>query len=204
MAVSVDRLTVPSGPEQDHSQRKLMNSKQTQGATLLELLNATPAPPRLSESAIVVVDAQREYVDGSLPLHGVGEALQELKKLLDRARRLGVPIFHVVHHAPGEPIITKNLPSSFVNTNLKELLDQTKRNNLIVAGFMTHMCIDATARSALDLGFSPTVVANACATRDLRSPSGSIVPAKTLHESSLAALGDLVAGIVTDHSKLPD
>jgi nicotinamidase-related amidase len=204
-----------------------MNSKQTQGATLLELLNATPAPPRLSESAIVVVDAQREYVDGSLPLHGVGEALQELKKLLDRARRLGVPIFHVVHHAPegapvfnpksefseiaeparpasGEPIITKNLPSSFVNTNLKELLDQTKRNNLIVAGFMTHMCIDATARSALDLGFSPTVVANACATRDLRSPSGSIVPAKTLHESSLAALGDLVAGIVTDHSKLPD
>jgi nicotinamidase-related amidase len=202
-------------------------TKNDNGSTLLEILNATPAPPRLSESAIVIVDAQREYVDGALPLYGVGEALVELKKLLERARKLGVPIFHIVHHAPegapvfnpksefaqiaepakpvgNEPVIIKHLPSSFVNTNLKELVDATKRKNIIVAGFMTHMCINATARSATDLGFAPTVVANACATRDLRSPSGSIVPAQTLHESSLAALGDLVAGIVADASKLPD
>lgn len=195
--------------------------------TILQILNATPSKPKLSESAIVVVDAQREYVDGSLPLRGVAEALRELSQLLDRGRRLQVPIFHIVHHAPegapvfnpsgefvqiadpvrplgGEPVIVKNLPSSFVNTNLKELLDQTKRSNLIVAGFMTHMCIDATARSALDLGFAPTVIAGACATRDLPSPSGGVIPASTLHESSLAALSDLIAGIVAKQNDLPD
>ena len=195
--------------------------------TILEILNATPPKPRLSESAIVVVDAQREYVDGSLPLHGVAGALQQLSELLERARRLNVPIFHIVHHAPEgapvfnpsgqfvqiadpvrprgeEPVIVKNLPSSFVNTNLKELLEQTNRQNLIVGGFMTHMCIDATARSAMDLGFPPTVIAAACATRDLPSPSGAVIPASTLHESSLAALSDLIAGIVAKQSDLPD
>jgi nicotinamidase-related amidase len=204
-----------------------MSAKTSGARSILEILNATPAPPRLAESAVIVVDAQREYVDGTLPLSGVGEALQELKKLLDRARRLGVPVFHIVHHAPDgapvfnpqshfveiaeparpagqEPVIIKHLPSSFVNTNLQELIDQTKRKNLIVAGFMTHMCIDATTRSATDLGYAPTVIANACATRDLQSRTGAIIPASTLHESSLAALGDLVAGIVDDQSKLPD
>jgi nicotinamidase-related amidase len=204
-----------------------MTTKQTGPATLLQMMNATPAAPKLSESAIVIVDAQREYVDGSLPLFQVDAALAELKKLLERARRLSVPIFHIVHHAPeGAPIfnpksefaditegarpagnelvIVKHVPSSFVNTNLKELLEQTKRANLVLAGFMTHMCIDATARSASDLGFKPTVVASACTTRDLPSRDGSIIQAKTLHESSLAALSDLIAGIVDKQSDLPD
>lgn len=202
-----------------------MSNKRPQ--TILEMLNATPAIPRLTESSIVIVDAQREYVDGSLPLFGVGEALSEVKELLERARRLDVPIFHVVHHAPegapvfnprsefseiaeparphgNEPVITKNLPSSFVNTNLKDILEQTKRKNLILAGFMTHMCINATARSAMDLGFAPTVIASACATRDLPSQSGSVISAKTLHESSLAALSDLIAAVVDRQKDLHD
>ena len=193
--------------------------------TILEMLNATPAKPNLSNTAVVVIDAQREYVDGALPLFGVNEALGEIKSLLQRARKLNVPIFHVVHHAPDgapvfnpksefsdiaeaasplgdEPVIIKHLPSSFVNTNLKDLLDQTQQKNLVLVGFMTHMCINATARSAMDLGFAPTVIANACATRDLPSPSGSVIQAKTLHESSLAALSDLIAGVVDNHESL--
>lgn len=199
----------------------------TRPLTILEMLNAKPQKPRLSESAVIVVDAQQEYVDGNLPLFGVGEALDEIKQLLERARKLDIPIFHVVHHAPegapvfdpkgrfveiaepasprgDEPVISKNLPSSFVGTNLKELIEQTKRRNLIVTGFMTHMCIDATTRSAMDLGFAPTVIASACATRDLCSSTGSLISAKTLHESSLAALSDLIAGIVNRQADLLD
>ena len=33
------------------------------------------------------------------------------------------------------------------------------RNTLILAGFMTHMCISASARAALDLGYQTTVIA---------------------------------------------
>jgi nicotinamidase-related amidase len=201
--------------------------KMTQTKTLLDMLNVQLKAPKLSDSALIIVDAQREYVDGSVPLHAVGPALEEVRALLQRARKLRIPIFHVVHHANAgnpifnpdgefveiaeparpagdEPVIVKHLPSSFVGTDLKKMLDETKRTNLVIAGFMTHMCIDATSRSALDLGFSPAVVASACTTRDLPSPTGGVVSAKALHESSLAALADLVACIVPNSAAVPD
>lgn len=184
--------------------------------SLLDLLGAKPQPAKLSESAVVIVDAQREYLDGSVPLHGIEAALVEIKKLLDRARSQKVPIFHIVHHTqPGAPIfdpespmsdiidsvkpagdervISKNLPSAFVNTDLEKFLKETGLKELVVAGFMTHMCINATTRSAVDLGFSPTVVGSACATRDLPTPGGEVVKAETVHTSNLASLADLLA-----------
>lgn len=199
----------------------------TKAQTLLDMLAATATAPKLSESALVIVDAQREYVDGSLPLYKIDDALVQLSKLLERARKLNTPVFHIVHHAPagapifnpegefvqiaqpvfprdGEPIISKNLPSSFVGTNLHELITATNRKNLVIAGFMTHMCIDATTRSALDLGYAPSVVASACTTRDLPIPTGGVVEAQTLHNSCLAALADLIATVVPNVSDIPD
>lgn len=184
--------------------------------SLLDLLGAKPQPAKLSESAVVIVDAQREYLDGSIPLKGIDEALIEIKKLLDKARALKTPIFHIVHHtqpgapifdpespmsgiidavkpAGGEPVISKNLPSSFVNTDLDKFLKETGMKDLVVAGFMTHMCINATTRSAVDLGYSPTVIGSACATRDLPTPNGDVVKAETVHTSNLASLADLLA-----------
>jgi nicotinamidase-related amidase len=59
------------------------------------------------------------------------------------------------------------------------------------------MCVSATARSALDHGYSSTVVASACATRDLPDPvSGEVVPASELHRSCLAGLHDRFALVV--------
>jgi hypothetical protein len=46
--------------------------------TLLELAGVTPAPARLGDAVVVVIDAQREYVDGALPLPGVTAALDEI------------------------------------------------------------------------------------------------------------------------------
>jgi nicotinamidase-related amidase len=185
-------------------------------SSLLDMLGAPAKPATLANSAVVIVDAQREYLDGSIPLKGMDNALVELKTLLARARALSVPIFHVVHHtAPGapifdptgpmsqiidavkpegdEPVITKNLPSAFVNTDLQNYLTKTGRKEIVVAGFMTHMCINATTRSAVDLGFTPTVIASACATRDLPAPDGSTIAAETVHRTNLASLADLLA-----------
>lgn len=197
--------------------------------TLLDILNMSPKPSPLSESALVIVDAQREYLDGSLPLHNIDNALVELKELLLRARKNKIPVFHVVHHAPsgapifnpdgeyaqiidavspidGEKIIVKHSPSSFVGTELASLLKDLNKENLVLGGFMTHMCINATARSAADLGFKPTVIASACATRDLPSPDGSqnVLKADEIHKTNLAALADLVACVLPNLTKLPD
>lgn len=196
-------------------------------STLLDMLHMTPSPSGLSQSALVIVDAQREYLDGSLPLYEIDKALVELKELLARARKLDVPVFHIVHHAPqGAPIfnpdsefsqiidavkplekeqvIVKHSPSSFVQTDLDKLLKDQKKNNLVIGGFMTHMCINATTRSAADLGYAATVVASACTTRDLPALEGQVLKASDVHKSNLAALADLVACVIPSIKELSD
>jgi nicotinamidase-related amidase len=64
-----------------------------------------------------------------------------------------------------ELVIEKNFPNSFRNTALKEALERLQATNLVVAGMMTHMCIDASVRHAADLGYKITLLADACATR---------------------------------------
>jgi nicotinamidase-related amidase len=68
---------------------------------------------------------------------------------------------------------------------------------------MTHMCVNSTARSAFNLGFAPTVVAGATATRALPGPDGT-VPASSMQQASLAALSDMFAVVVPDASSVPD
>src|SRR5258708_11868081 len=79
----------------DHAQTR--NDAQMKPKTMLEMAGLTPVPPPLSDSTVVVIDAQREYVDGKLPLVGIEPALAEIGRLLGRARALQVPIIHIVH-----------------------------------------------------------------------------------------------------------
>ncbi|WNZ59031.1 isochorismatase family protein [Myxococcus sp. MxC21-1] len=98
----------------------------------------------------------------------------------------------------GEAVVTKGLPNSFAGTDLHARIAATGREELIIAGFMTHMCISATARAALDLGYRNTVVAAATATRDLPVPMGGVVSASELQRNALAALADMFAVVVND------
>ncbi len=68
---------------------------------------------------------------------------------------------------------------------------------------MTHMCVSSTVRAALDFGYRCTVVAGACATRDLPDGAGGVVPAPVLHRAELAALSDRFATVVADSAALP-
>jgi nicotinamidase-related amidase len=187
--------------------------------TLLELAGAAPAPARLGDSVVVVIDAQHEYVDGALPLPGVRPALEEIGRLLARARARQTPVIHIVHHAksgklflagspsadiaapaapaPGEPVLTKSLPNAFASTDLADRLHALHRSAIIVVGFMTHMCVEATTRAAIDLGLRATVIAAATATRDLPDPiTGATVPAAEVQRNALAALADRFATVV--------
>ena len=185
--------------------------------TLLELAGATPTPSRLGASTLVLIDIQNEYFDGPLKLAGVEAAAQAAAGLLTRARALGTPVIHVRHrgkpggafdpdaprgqiHAsvaplPGETVIDKGLPNGFANTTLAETLEAIGPRALVVAGFMTHMCVSATVRSALDRGLSSTVAMDATATRDLPDPtdSDSVLSADSIHRAALAAIADRFA-----------
>lgn len=184
--------------------------------TLLEMAGRKPAPPKLAESILVLIDIQNEYLDGPIALPGAGPAVAKAADLLARARKAGAKIVHVAHKGGkgglfdrdahrgaivdavmpmgGEAVIEKPRPNSFSGTNLAETLGAPGAP-LIMIGFMTHMCVSSTARAALDLGYQTAVAADACATRDLPRPDGGVIDAKSLHEAELAALADRFAGV---------
>ena len=189
--------------------------------TLLALAGAPATPSPLDSAALVLIDAQREYTEGALPLVGVEAAVAEAARLLELARKAGVPVFHIVHHgkpggalfnpegplsgivAPlipldGETVVVKHLPNAFAGTDLDARIRATGRKELIVVGFQTHMCVSSTVRAALDLGWRTTVVDAASATRDLPDGAGGVVPAEALHRATLAALADRFAVVVED------
>jgi nicotinamidase-related amidase len=183
--------------------------------TLLQLAGADLNPPRLSDACLVMIDLQNEYLSGPLALPDAQAAATNAAQLLARARQQGAAIFHIAHRgkaggmfdraaergaiiasvAPqaAEPIIEKELPNAFAGTDLQAQLAATGRKNIVLAGFMTHMCVSSTARAALDLGFRTTVDAESCATRDLPDGRGGIIAARTIHDIALAELSDRFA-----------
>ena len=195
--------------------------------TLLQMAGAAVTPSKLSDAVLVVIDAQKEYVDGKLPLTNVEPALAEIGKLLARARGLRTPVIHIVHQgkaggafgpdtpgfevaspatpAPGEAVVHKNLPNAFASTDLASRLAALKKANVVLVGFMTHMCVEATARASIDLGFKATVIASATATRALPDPlGGTALSADEVQRNALAAIADRFATIAKDVDALPD
>ncbi len=186
--------------------------------TMLQMSGMTPTPATMADGVLLIIDAQREYTDGLLPLPGVSAAVEALAGLLDKARSANAPIVHVRHQSKGkafnpsssgfeivkpltprqgEAIIDKGLPNAFAGTELAKQLAASGRKNLIVGGFMTHMCISATVRSATDHGFMSTVAADTVATRDLPDATGGpTITADAINKITLAALSDRFAWIV--------
>lgn len=185
--------------------------------TLLQLSGMDLTPAKLSEAVVVIIDAQRVYAEGRvLALPKVQPTAGQIATLLAKARSADAPIVHVRHAgpdgtpfgkdgegfkylpeaeaSPGEQTVEKALPNAFANTNLDEILQGLGRKKLIIAGYMSHMCVSATARSALDHGYMATVVAGACATRPLPSATGDgVLSAETIHEVAMAELSDRFA-----------
>ena len=183
--------------------------------TLRDVSGMGTDAPSLKGSALVMIDFQNTYREGVMQLEGVEPAIKEGAKILAMARDAGIPIFHIQHDAGagspydvnakigaiadevapqgGESVIVKHYPSAFVGTDLQKQLEATGVKELILAGFMTHMCVNSTARAAFNLGFSPTIIAATTATRNLPGPDGSVVSAASLQSASLAAVADLFA-----------
>jgi len=193
----------------------------------LRAASGLPAdPPALGASTLIMIDCQNTYTRGPLELSGVQAALDQAEELLDRARSAGIPIIHIQHDAgpgspydvreeigaivdrvaprAGEPTIVKNYPNSFTGTELDTVLKQGPERPLLLAGFMTHMCVNSTARGAFSLGHAPTVVAGATATRDLPGTDGRVVDAAALQAASLASIADLFGVVVADVQSVPD
>ncbi len=164
------------------------------------------------KTALLVIDIQKDYFPGGkFPLVDPLPAAQKAYELLQCFREHGGRHVHIQHisikpdatffirgdggsdihdavaHFEGEPIVYKHYPNSFRETNLLEILQGWGIERVVITGMMTHMCVDATARAAVDLGFKLVVVEDACATRDL-TYGETTIPAEHVHKAFLAAL----------------
>lgn len=163
-------------------------------------------------TALVIVDIQNDYFpNGAMALTGIDAAAANAARLLAYFRSEGGPLYHVQHlsnrpgatfflpgtpgaeiHAcvrpqEGEALVQKHFPNAFRETTLLPALQKDGVRHLVICGAMSHMCIDATTRAAFDLGFQCTVIADACATRDLTF-GRTHVAAEEVHAAFMAAL----------------
>jgi nicotinamidase-related amidase len=177
--------------------------------------------------ALLLIDIQRDYFpDGRHPLVGSDRAADAAASVLAGFRDRSEPIVHVQHSwdepaaaylkpgtpgyahdervapADGEPVVVKEAPNAFIGTDLEQRLRADGIDQLVVAGMMTSMCVDATVRAAADLGFAVTVVGDACAAPDLEY-AGVAVPGEQVHAAFLAALGEGYAEVVDGASVGP-
>jgi nicotinamidase-related amidase len=164
------------------------------------------------KTALLVIDIQKDYFPGGkYPLVNPLEAAKKAYMLLQCFREHGGYHVHIQHisikpdatffirgeegsdihdavaHFEGEPIVYKHYPNSFRETNLLEMLKGWEIERVVITGMMTHMCVDATARAAADLGFQVIIAEDACATRDLQY-GDTTIPAEHVHKAFLAAL----------------
>lgn len=154
-----------------------------------------------------------------MELEGSEAAAQRAAELLSFFRQQSLPIFHVQHisrrpgasfflpdslgaeiHSlvrprEGEILVQKQFPNSFRETDLLVRLKSREVSRLIVAGMMTHMCVHAAVRAAVDHGLECRVVADACATRALQYED-RLVSAQDVQAAFLAALNGTYAKVM--------
>lgn len=176
----------------------------------------------MSNKAIIVVDLQKEYLPtGKLPLVGIEQAVANAVSVINDARTNGNLVVNVHHESADpvampvflrdtegaqfipaveppavEPVVRKHYPNAFLRTDLKKVLDDNGIKEVVIVGAMSHMCVEATARAASDLGYPVTVIHDACATRDLEF-GDQAVPAAQVHAACMSALAFAYARIVS-------
>lgn len=178
------------------------------------------------QSALLLIDLQNDYFPGGrFELFEADAAVAKARLALDHARATGLPVIHVRHEStrpgstfflpgtdgaaihpavapiPGETVVLKHFPNSFRETDLQARLTALGVRHLVVAGMMTNMCLDATVRAAFDLGYTATVLHDACAARQLAF-EGTPIPAPQVHGAFLAALGMVYAQVMATEAFL--
>lgn len=173
------------------------------------------------EPALILIDIQKAFDD--LDYWGGQRnnlnAEDNAAKLLQFWRKKQWPLIHIRHcssnpHSPlvegktgnefkpvvaplpGEPIISKNVNSAFIGTDLKERLDKEGIQKLVIVGLTTDHCVSTTTRMAGNYGYDTYIVSDATATFNKAGANGQQYSAELIHETALASLNDEFATVI--------
>lgn len=170
--------------------------------------------------ALLVIDVQREYFDGALPItYPVGH-LERILEAMDQASAANVPTAVIRHHQPDPEspmfrrdsdmwqlhteveerprniLIDKQLPGSFTNTDLDKWLKSVDADTVSISGYMTQMCCDTTPRQAFHRGYKVEFLKDATGTLDVENEAGS-AKAEELQNSILVAQQMFISDVIS-------
>jgi nicotinamidase-related amidase len=94
-----------------------------------------------------------------------------------------------------EPIITKDVNSAFIGTDLKQQLDKLNINTLVIIGITTNHCVSTTTRMAGNFGYTTYLISDATATFDRIGINGEKYDSETIHLTALASLNEEFATV---------
>jgi nicotinamidase-related amidase len=169
--------------------------------------------------SLLVIDVQREYFEGAFPIrHPVGH-LGAILEMMDVAKKANICTVVVRHHQPDpespvfrkgsdmwqlhdevesrprDVLIDKQLPGSFTNTPLDAFLKERNIDTVSIAGYMTQVCCDTTARQAFHRGYKVEFLRDATGTLDVQNKAGSVT-AEQMHESILVAQQMFISDVI--------
>jgi len=137
-----------------------------------------------TDTALLIVDVQTGLVAGREPVYQLDALLENVATLIAQARTTGMPIIYIqdndvdeigspgwqIHPAiaaqEGDLVIRKPETDAFYGTLLQQELEARGLAHLIVVGCKSEVCVDATCRRAVNLGYNVTLVSDAHSTTD--------------------------------------
>jgi nicotinamidase-related amidase len=175
--------------------------------------------------ALIIVDMQKGMANPTLPRNNP-EAERNIELLLKAWRQAGATVVHVRHISrtpgspfwPGQPgvefqealaplpsehVVEKNVPDALINSGLERWLHARGITQVIIVGVSTNNSVEATARTAGNLGFETQVVADATFAFDRIDYAGKRRTAEDFHAMALANLDGEYATVV-DTQRLLD
>lgn len=175
---------------------------------------------REKQPALILIDIQKAFLDEEYwgGNRNNKDAEEIAGKILNKWRELNLPLFHIRHSSTnpqskmhsshpgfefnenvtpleGEPVITKNVNSSFIGTNLKQQLDAFSINTVVIMGITTNHCVSTTTRMAGNFGYETYLISDATAAFDRIGINGEKYDAEIIHLTSLANLNEEFATI---------
>ncbi len=143
---------------------------------------------KTSLTVVLVVDVQQGLFQSDPPPLDAAGTIARINEVLHRARQAGAPVLFIQHDGgeeenvvpgtpgwqlhpdlraePDDPRVRKQTGDAFHGTGLEARLRGLGARRLVLMGFASDFCIEATLRSAVRLGFEVTVVADAHTTTD--------------------------------------
>jgi len=181
---------------------------------------------REQNPALILVDIQKGFLDEDYWGGDRNNKNAEIicGTILRKWRELKLPIIHVRHSSTNpnsklheqnagfdfnenvlpeenEPIITKNVNSAFIGTDLKEKLDRLGITTLIIIGLTTNHCVSTTARMSGNYGYETYLISDATATFNRIGVNGEKYDSEIIHFTTLANLNKEFA-IIWDSKEL--